>query len=81
MIKWSRASLLIATPRGRSAARIPHSAILFQQGNNFKIICEKVFLKVGTPVGCILSLLVVLYIHFDIISGMKALSTNRAAEF
>ena len=38
-----------------------------------------IFLKVGTSVGCILSLFVVLYMHFHIISGMKALSTNRAA--
>ena len=31
--------------------------------------------------GCILCKLVVLYIHFHIISGMKALSTSRAAIF
>ena len=34
------------------------------------------FLKVGTPVGCILSLFVVLYIHFHITSGVKALQTK-----
>ena len=39
------------------------------------------FLNVGTLVGCILSLFVVIYIHFHIIHAIKALSKNRVAAF
>ena len=39
------------------------------------------FLNADTPVGCILDLFLAFYIHFHVISGMKALSTNRAAMF
>ena len=45
----------------------------FRQENTFMT-----FFKVVTPLGCILSLFVVLYIHFRIISDMKALSNMLA---
>ena len=50
--------------------------VLFSSHNH------KFFLKDGTPVGCILSIFVVLLHTFPfLISGMKAVSTNRAATF